>query len=103
MSKPVVVSIPHRLGREEAVRRLKSGLERTRTTFGNHFTVQEENWTGDHLDLRLALLGHATSGMIDVADDHVRIEVQLPWLLGMIAEKAKGLIQKEGQLMLEKK
>ena len=28
MSKPLVVSIPHRLGREEARRRLKAGLAR---------------------------------------------------------------------------
>jgi hypothetical protein len=103
MSKSVVVSVPHHLGREEAVRRLKSGVERARTGFGNQFSVLEENWAGDHLDLRMAMLGHATSGKIDVADDHVRIEVELPWLLGMIAEKAKALIEKQGQLMLEKK
>ena len=103
MAKPVVVSIPHRLGREEAVRRLKSGLERARTTFAAQFSVLQESWTGDHLDLRVAILGHATGGMIDVADDHVRIEIELPWLLGMVAEKAKALIQKQGQLMLEKK
>jgi hypothetical protein len=29
--------------------------------------------------------------------------VQLPWLLAMVAEKAKALIQKQGTLMLEKK
>ena len=26
MSKPLIVSIPHRLGKEEALRRLKAGL-----------------------------------------------------------------------------
>jgi len=103
MSKPVVVSIPHHLGREEAVRRLKSGLERTRTTFGSQFAVLEENWSGEHLDLRVAILGQATGGSIDVADDHVRIAIELPWLLGAVAEKAKSLIAKQGQLMLEKK
>jgi hypothetical protein len=103
MSKTIVVSIPHRLGREEAVRRLKSGLERTRTTFGSHFAVLQENWSGDHLDLRISMLGQATGGAIEVADDHVRIEVELPWLLGMVADKAKALIEKQGQLMLEKK
>jgi len=103
MSKPVVVSIPHHLGREEAVRRLKSGLERTRTTFGSQFAVLQENWSGDHLDLRIAILGQATGGSIDVADDHVRIAIELPWLLGAVAEKAKSLIEKQGQLMLEKK
>jgi Putative polyhydroxyalkanoic acid system protein (PHA_gran_rgn) len=103
MSKSIVVSIPHRLGRQEAVRRLKSGLQNARTSFAGHFTVLEENWTGEHLDLRMAMLGQTTGGKIDVADDHVKIEVELPWLLGMIADKAKGLIQKQGQLMLEKK
>ena len=103
MSKSVVVSVPHRLGKEEAVRRLKSGLKRTESSFGGHFAVLEENWSGDHLDLRIAMLGHPTGGKIDVAEDHIRIEVELPWLLAMVAEKAKALIQREGQLLLEKK
>jgi len=103
MGKPVVISIPHHLGREEAARRLKSGLERTRTTFGGQFAVLQENWSGDHVDLRIAILGQATGGSIDVADDHVRIAIELPWLLGAVAEKAKSLIAKQGQLMLEKK
>jgi len=103
MMKKVVVSVPHRLGREEAVRRLKSGLERARTSFAGHFSVLQDDWSGDHLDLRVALFGHATGGTIDVADDNVRIEIELPWVLGMIADKAKALIQKQGQLMLEKK
>ena len=29
MSEPLVVSIPHRLGKEEALRRLKAGLHRS--------------------------------------------------------------------------
>jgi hypothetical protein len=103
MSKPIVVSIPHRLGREEAAHRLKTGLQRMRSNFGGTFSVIQENWSGDHLDLQLAMLGQTTSGMIDVADDHVRITVELPWLLGMVADKARGLIEKQGQLMLEKK
>ena len=103
MPKPVVVSVPHRLGKEEAVRRLKSGLERTRSGFGSQITMVAETWSGDRLDLRIAIFGHATDGTIDVAEDHIRIEVQLPWLLGMLAEKAKALVQRHGQLMLEKK
>jgi Putative polyhydroxyalkanoic acid system protein (PHA_gran_rgn) len=103
MSNTVVVSIPHRLGRDEAVRRLKSGLEKARTGFAGQFKVLQEDWSGDHLDLRVALLGQTTSGKIDVAEDHARIEIELPWLLARVAEKAKGLIAKQGHLMLEKK
>jgi hypothetical protein len=28
-----------------------------------------------------------------VAEDHVRLEVQLPWLLSMLANKAKALVE----------
>jgi len=49
------------------------------------------------------VLGQATGGAIDVAEDHVRIELQLPWMLGMMAEQAKAMIERQGQLLLEKK
>jgi hypothetical protein len=103
MSKPIVVSIPHRLGREEAIRRLKSGLASMRTNFGHLLAVQEEIWTGDHLQFQVRALGQAAAGSIDVAEDHVRLEVTLPWLLAKLAQKIQPMIRKEGTLMLEKK
>ena len=103
MSKPVVVSIPHSLGKEEAIRRLKGGLGRVQSQFGSALTSVEDTWTGDHMDFRVTALGQAVTGGLDVMEDSVRLEVQLPWMLAMFAEKAKGLIQKQGTLMLEKK
>jgi len=103
MAKPLIVSIPHRLGREEATRRLKSGLGHVRTNFGTHLQILEETWSGERLTFRVSALGQAAGGNIDVADDHVRLEVQLPWLLAVIVEKITPLIQKQGQLMLERK
>jgi putative polyhydroxyalkanoic acid system protein len=103
MSKPLVVSIPHRLGRAEATRRLKSGLGSVRTHFGHVLTVQEETWTGDHLDFRVSALGQAAHGTIDVAEDHVQLQVVLPWLLAQLAQTIQPLIRKQGTLLLDKK
>jgi hypothetical protein len=103
MSAPLVVSIPHRLGRQEAVRRLKSGLGRARTDFGHLMTIEDESWTGDRVAFRLRALGQAASGVIDVQEDHLRLEVSLPWLLAKISEKLIPVIRKEGTLLLEKK
>jgi hypothetical protein len=103
MSSPLVVSIPHRLGREEAVRRIKSGLGDVRTSYSALLAINEESWTGDHLVFRVSALGQSAAGSIDVADDHVRLEVTLPWLLAKLAEKITPAIRKEGTLMLEKK
>ena len=47
MPPPLIVSIPHRLGRDEATRRLKSG--RARTKLGQIFAIEEETWTDNRL------------------------------------------------------
>ncbi|HZP08137.1 polyhydroxyalkanoic acid system family protein [Methyloceanibacter sp.] len=102
MSKPVVVTIPHRLGKQEAIRRLQTGFRTVRSTFGETFVVLTDEWAGDHLDFRASLLGQATTGTVDVAEDHVRLEVELPWMLSLLANKAKELVKKQGQLLLDK-
>ena len=103
MSKPLIVSIPHRLGKDEAMRRLKTGLGSASASFGHVFKIQEEIWTGPHLQYRISALGQVASGSIDVAEDYVRLEVFLPWLLAKLAETLQPLIRKEGTLLLEKK
>ena len=99
----MVVSIPHRLGKDEALRRLKNGLGSASANFGHVFKIQEEIWTGPHLQYRISALGQVASGSIDVAEDYVRLEVFLPWLLAKLAETLQPLIRKEGNLLLEKK
>jgi putative polyhydroxyalkanoic acid system protein len=103
MTKPLVVTIPHRLGRDEALRRLKSGLRSAQEKFGQFFSLQEETWTANRLQFRVSALAQTASGTIDVLDDHVRLEVVLPWLLAKVAATIQPLIRKEGTLLLEKK
>lgn len=52
---------------------------------------------------RVRALGQAASGHIDVADDHVRLEVVLPWLLQRFAEAAQIAICNRGTLLLGKR
>ncbi|HMO29569.1 polyhydroxyalkanoic acid system family protein [Enterovirga sp.] len=103
MSKPLVVVIPHQLGLAGAHQRLDAGIEMLKTKFGTQISSVESSWTGDHLDLVVKAVGQSVTAALDVAEDSVRVEVQLPWMLAMIAEKAKSMIQKEGQLLLDKK
>jgi hypothetical protein len=102
MSAPLVVSIPHRLGREEATRRLKVGLTRAASNIPV-LKVDEERWQDNQMFFRVRALGQAASGHIDVADDHVRLEVVLPWLLQRFAEVAQIAIRNRGTLLLGKR
>jgi hypothetical protein len=103
MPQPLVISVPHSLGKKEAVRRLKSGLATAQSQFRQFFTVQEEIWSGDRLAFRVATLGQTASGTLDVAEDHVRLEIVLPWLLSMAARQIQRVINAQGTIVLEKK
>jgi Putative polyhydroxyalkanoic acid system protein (PHA_gran_rgn) len=100
---PLVVSIPHRLGKDEALKRIRSGIEKARPTFAQVLSMQEETWTDSHLQFRALALGQTLAGSIDVANDQVRIEVALPWAIAQVAEKIKHVIAQQGTLMLDKK
>lgn len=102
MSAPLVVSIPHQLGREEAARRLKAGLTRAAASIPV-LKVDEARWDGDHMVFRVRAAGQTASGHLDVADDHVRLEVTLPWLLQRFAEVAQVAIRNRGTLLLTKR
>ncbi len=103
MSRPLVVLIPHHFGKAEAIRRLKSGLDGTRPHLSRLLTVQDEVWNNDQLRFRVGALGQVASGTVDVADDHLRLEVVLPWVLALLAEKIKPAISSQARSMLEKK
>ena len=100
--QPIVLTLPHRLGKAEALKRLKAGFENTESQSAMGLVAFQNKWSGDHLDFRANILGQTTSGTVDVAEDHVRLEVQLPWFLSLLANRAKGLVQKQAKLMLEK-
>jgi hypothetical protein len=103
MSKPITVSIPHRLGKDEARRRIEAGLTSMRSHLSSVLSVDEEVWSGDALAFKASALGQQTSGTITVAADHVQVDIMLPWALGLLAEKATAMIRARGQLMLDKK
>ena len=102
MSKPVVVNIPHELGRAEARRRIDEGVGRITQQFAQMGDVKS-TWEGDTLRFALTSMGQEVTGRIDVADQDVRLEVVLPGFLAMIAYKVKGQLQKQGQVLLEDK
>ena len=103
MWEPLLVMIPHRLGKDEAVRRIKDGLTRAKIEFGHLITIEEQDWSGDRLMFRVKSLGQRASGTIEVYDGAVRLEVTLPWLLARFAHAAQRIIGQKGQLLLQKK
>ena len=103
MSTPVTASVPHRLGKAEASRRLKAGLSRAKGQFGSLLTIDQEEWSGDVLSFRMHALGQSATGTITVMEESLQIAVMLPWLLAKVAERILPAMQKQTTLLLENK
>ena len=103
MTHPLVVSLPHSLGKAEAIRRLKAGLTRVSADYSQFIDITEESWIGDRLLLQITALTQHMRGQIDVGEDRVRVEILLPWILAGIAKGLQPLIEQKGSLMLTSK
>lgn len=103
MGKPVSITISHDLGREAALNRLRGGVDRIRDRLGMvKMQLVEERWEGDSLHFGVGVLGHSVHGRVEVEESLVRVEVTLPWMLAVFAEKLKIGVEKQGQILLEK-
>jgi hypothetical protein len=102
VSGPLVVAIPHKLGKDEALRRIKPALSKASSSFPV-LSVEEEVWSGDRMDFRVRALGQVAAGNVQVGEDNVRLEVTLPWLLHKFAKAVQKTIEGRGQVLLEKK
>jgi hypothetical protein len=103
MATPITISIPHRLGRAEARRRIDAGFARIIDQLPGSGGACSERWDGDRLTFSVAALGQTVGGAVDVLDAAVTIEIELPGVLGMLASGLKGRLQKVGQLLLTRK
>lgn len=95
------MTISHRLGREEAKRRIAGSLDRIRAEVSHYVKTLDYSWTDDRLDFRAVLLLQTITGRLEVGDDFVRIEVGLPRLLHLIARTIAGRIEQHGHALLE--
>jgi putative polyhydroxyalkanoic acid system protein len=102
MSQPLIVSIPHRLGRQEAKRRLDSGISRLRPELSGMVSALDYSWDQDRLNFTASAMWQTITGAIEVLDDAVCIEIELPWMMRLLAETVAKQVRGRGVAMLEK-
>ena len=87
----------HSLSPEQA----RGALSELADTLARKLAV-ETRWDGDALHFGVGALGHTVHGRVEVEDRLIRVEVTLPWMLAVFAEKLKIGVEKQGQILLEK-
>src|SRR6476469_6528497 len=100
MSRTITVTVPHKLSQEEAKRRIATGIADAKTKFAAMTKGVQEAWDGDRMNFRLATMGQEITGRLNVEPQQVRLEVDLPLILAMFADKLKPRIEEEGRKLL---
>jgi hypothetical protein len=103
MATPLIVTIPHQLGRAEARRRIGDGFAKIVDVLPGGPGKCSQRWEADRLVFAISAIGQSVSGLIDVGDTAVTMEIELPGVLGLLAGSLKGRLQKTGRLLLTKK
>lgn len=103
MNRPIDVDLPHKLGKEEARRRIAGNIHKLEEHIPGGATVTS-NWVGDRLDLNVGAMGQNVEAIIDVGESNVRCRVLLPGLLAMLARPIEAMLNAKGRdLLLEDK
>jgi hypothetical protein len=102
-NKTITVTIPHRLTQDEARMRLQKGITDLKTRHAASIAQVDERWTGNQMAFKLSAMGQAITGRVDVLPDAVKLDLDLPWMLAMLAEKIRPRVEAEGRRMLEQK
>lgn len=99
-TEPITVSISHRLGRDAAKQRIDSGLDSIRSEIAGYVRSLDYSWDAYRLNFKLSAMFQTIAGQIDVFDDHVRIELNLPGLLHVMARNIVGRIESRAAALL---
>jgi hypothetical protein len=102
MSNPVTVDLPHKLGAEEARRRIERNVGRLAEHIPGGAQVSSR-WTGNRVNLDIGAMGQKVAAEIDIQETIVRLTVTMPPGLSFFSGMIEGLIRKQGAAMLEDK
>jgi len=103
MAEKITVNVPHKLGRADARTRIDQGFGKVQEQIAGKSVDVEQSWTGDVMNFKAGAMGQNITGNLEVFDDKVTIEIDLPWLLAKISGVVQDKLKKGTQLLLEKK
>ena len=101
MSQPIQVDLPHKLGKEEARRRIANNIHKLKDHIPGGTAQVSSAWSGDELKLDVGAMGQTVQTLIGVEESVVRVHVLLPGMLGMFSGVIAAALQKKGSVLLE--
>ncbi len=104
MSRPINVDLPHKLGRDEARRRIAGNIDQLAGHIPGGTADVTSRWEGDTLHLDVAAMGQQVKATIEVEEAVVHCNIDLPGMLSLFAGPIEAFLKRKGDdLLLEDK
>ena len=104
MQRPIDVDLPHKLGREEARRRIAGNIHKLKDHIPGGTAQVESSWSGDTLNMIVHAMGQSVEARIDVEEAKLHCRIILPGMLSLFAAPIEAMLNRKGRdLLLEDK
>ncbi|WP_420146006.1 polyhydroxyalkanoic acid system family protein [Sphingobium sp.] len=101
MATPIIIDIPHSLGRDEAKRRMTNGVAKLASHIpGGAATVTHDWPSQDQMSLTVATMGVEVPCTVDAEDARLRVTMLLPAMLSLMSGPIKAIVQQQGERLL---
>lgn len=95
------VTLPHDLPKEEVRRRMRAHAGEIADFFPAGLAKVTTGWPNeDRMDITAEVMGYTIPGGVDVREDAVVIEMDLPLILGLMKGPLEAAVKKEGGRLL---
>ncbi|OBV10281.1 polyhydroxyalkanoic acid system family protein [Erythrobacter dokdonensis] len=95
------VTLPHDLPKEEVCRRMRAHADEIVGFFPPGLASVTTGWPSeDRMSITAEVMGMTIPGGVDVEDDRVVIEMDLPMLLSVMKGPLEAAVKKEGRRLL---
>jgi putative polyhydroxyalkanoate system protein len=96
----IEMSIPHKLSRDEARRRIQELLPKMKSEYADQIKDLHEEWNGDTGTFNFSVMGFQVSGNLTVNESSVDLDGNLPFAAAFFKGKIKSIIQEKAQEIL---
>ena len=96
----IEMSIPHSIGKEEALTRIKNLLGNVQSRFSGQLKDVQQDWSDNEGSFSFSVMNMQVSGRLTVNDGDVALEGKLPLAASLFQGKIKEVIMDEATKVL---
>ncbi len=100
MASPLVVEMPHDLGREEVKRRMRARVGELASRIPGGAKVSSSWPSEDRMAIDIRAMGQSIGVLLDVEETLVRATVTLPAMLALMAAPIAAMVRDTGAKLL---